>query len=395
MAKESNKKNETKKTSTKTSNSKNTQAKKTNTSKSTVKKPKVTEKPKEKVIEEKVVEKKITPVKQTSKIDKEKNITITLLIIACLLLAIILILVIKGQKVELTKGNQVIASIDGKKIVAEDLFDDLKESYGSTALINMIDEFIVNKEITDDSEAKKSAESQLDSLKQQYDSYGYKFEDVLAQYGYDSEKDLLNEMILSAKKDEVAKKYVKESLTDDEINKYYEDEIYGDYNAKHILIKPETTDDMTDEETEKAEKKAKKKAEEVISKLNDGSKWADLVKEYSDDEGSVDDEGLIENFTKGDVVDEFFNAVLDLKDGEYTKEPVKSDYGYHVILKVSSTDKPSLKDKLDDIKDALVEQKVSEDSNLLNNTWITIREKYNLNIKDSSIKKQYKKANNK
>ena len=46
---------------------------------------------------------------------------------------------------------------------------------------------------------------------------------------------------------------------------------------------------------------AKAKAEEVIKKLEDGANWSDLVKEYSEDSGSVDSDGLIENFTKGDV----------------------------------------------------------------------------------------------
>lgn len=398
MSKESNKKTETKKTANKSvGESKKNTTKTTTPKKETSKKSstKTNSKVEQKVVEkreikEEVVEKKVVPNKKKN--NKEKNLTIFLLIIACLLLIIILVLVIKGQKVELSNGKEVIASIDGKKIVAEELFDDLKDNYGSTSLINMIDEFIVNEEIKDDSDAKASAESQLDSLKEQYKSYGYDFEDVLKQYGYDSENELLNEMILSAKKEEVARKYIKKELTDNEINEYYENEIYGDYNAKHILIKPETTDDMTDEEIEKAEDKAKEKAEKVISKLEDGSKWADLVKEYSEDEGSVDDEGLIENFTKGDVVDEFFNAVLDLKDGEYTKEPVKSDYGYHIILKVSSTDKPKLENKKDEIKEALVDQKISEDSSLQDKIWVKIREKYNLNIKDSSLKDSYKKA---
>lgn len=392
MAKEANKKN------TKKTTSKNTVSKKATTSTNTkveAKKKDTTTKPiskKETAKKVEEVKKEVVTTNKNVQKDKEQNITIILLIIACLLLATILILVIKGNKVELSKGNEVIAEIDGKKFVAEDLFDNLKESYGSSSLIAMIDEFIVDKEITDNTNAKKTAEAQLSSLKQQYEAYGYAFEDVLTQYGYDNESDLLNEMIVSAKRDELAEKYIKDDITDDEINKYYENEIYGDYNVKHILIAPETTDDMTDDEITEAENKALKTAKEVISKLKDGSKWADLVKEYSDDEGSVDSEGLIENFTKGDVVDEFFNAVLELKDEEYTEEPVKSEYGYHIILKVSSTDKPALKDVKDEILDALVEEKVTEDANLYESTWVKIREKYNLNIKDTTIKKQYKNS---
>ena len=163
--------------------------------------------------------------------------------------------------------------------------------------------------------------------------------------------------------------------------------------VKHILITPETTDDMSEEDTEKAENEAKKKAEEVIEKLNNGEKFDDLVKEYSDDEGSKDNNGLVENFTKDGVVSEFWDASIELKDGEYTKEPVKSEYGYHVIYRVSQKEKAKLKDVKDDIKEKLVEEKLNSDAELATKTWVEIRKKYKLDIKDDDIKKAYNESN--
>ena len=328
-------------------------------------------------------------VKKSQKKDYEQYGRVALLLIACLLLAIILIVVIKGNETQLSNGKEVVASLKGKNIVSEDLFEEMKNKYGTTVLVNMIDEYIVSKEVKNNDEAKESAKAQLDSLKQQYESQSMDFKTVLANYGYDSEVQLLDEMIVEANKEIVAKKYIRKAISDDEINKYYEDEIYGDYNAKHILIKADTSDDASEEEQEKALEKAKKKAEEVITKLNNGEKWDDLVKKYSDDEGSKDDKGLIENFTKGDVVDEFFDAVLNLKDNEYTKEPVKSQYGYHVILRVSASKKPSLKESKSTILDSLVKDKIAKDSNLVSSTWVDIRKAYNLDIKDTKVKKSY------
>lgn len=296
------------------------------------------------------------------------------------------------SKVELKDGKEVIAKVKGKDITAEELFDKLKENYGSTVLINMIDEYIVNKKIKDDSEAIEYAKAQVESMKSQYKQAGYDWNTVLTQYGYSSDKDLINDYANDRKKTLVAKEYIKKEITDDEINEYYEKEIYGDYTVKHILISPEVKDDMSDEEKEKAEKKAKEKAEEVIKKLDNGEKWKDLVKEYSSDTASVEKEGLIENFTKGDVVDEFFNATLKLKDNEYTKEPVQSTYGYHVILKISNTKKPSLNKSKTKILNAISENKLNNDKNLFNNTWKKIRESYNLDIADSTISKGYKKS---
>ena len=217
-------------------------------------------------------------VKKSPKKDYEQYGRVALLLIACLLLAIILIVVIKGNETQLSNGEEVVASLKGKNIVSEDLFEEMKNKYGTTVLVNMIDEYIVSKEVKNNDEAKESAKAQLDSLKQQYESQSMDFKTVLSNYGYDSEDQLLDEMIVEANKEIVAKKYIRKAISDDEINKYYEDEIYGDYNAKHILIKADTNDDASKEEQEKALEKAKKKAEEVITKLNNGEKWDDLVK---------------------------------------------------------------------------------------------------------------------
>jgi foldase protein PrsA len=299
-------------------------------------------------------------------------------------------------EVKLKDGKEVVASLKGKDITAEELFDEMKDSYGTNTLVTMVDNYIVSKEIDDDDEkeAKEYAKAQIKSMKEQYESAGYTWSDVLSQYGYSSEDKLVEDYSNDYKKELVVKKYLTKQLTDDEINEYYEKEIYGNYTVKHILIKPDTDDDATDEEKEAAEEKAKKTAEKIIKKLDNGEKWADLVEKYSDDDGSKDNEGLIENFTKGDVVDEFFEATLKLKNGKYTTEPVQSTYGYHIILKVSNTKKPSLKESKSKIQEEIVQNKLDNDEDLSDNTWVEIRKSYNLDITDSTIKSGYNKTIN-
>lgn len=295
-----------------------------------------------------------------------------------------------GQKVELQDGKQVVASIDGKNVTAEELFEELKNQYGINNVINTLDSYIVNKEIPDDKDAKAYANTQLGYLKNQADQAGIDITSALNQYGFVDQQDFINYYSTYYKKQQVVKNYLKKNkVTDDEIKKYYDENIYGDYTVKHILVKSKATSTSTEEEKTKAEAEAKAKAEEVIKKLNEGGKWADLVKEYSEDTGSKDDEGLIENFTKGDMVDEFFNASVALKDGEYTKEPIKSTYGYHIILRVSATEKPTLEKSKDTVIDALVTNYLTQDENLFNNTLVEIRKNYKLDIKDDSLKKQY------
>lgn len=319
------------------------------------------------------------------------NLTLILIVILTIVVIINIIVVACGHKVELSNGKEVIAKLEGKEITAEELFETLNKHYGTDSLITIVDEFIVNKEVTDKEkeEARKKAQENLDAIKKQYQDAGYKWEDVIKSYGYANDDEILNEMAVSSEKEAIAKKYIKASLTDDDIKDYYDKNVYGKYTAKHILITPATTDTMTAEEKTNAENAAKAKAEEVISKLNSGVQWATLVNDYSQDTGSKNNEGLIENFTKGDVADEVFNAVQNLKDNEYTKEPVKSSYGYHVIVRVSYTEKEALKDIKDSIVDEIVTKKLSEDTNLFTTTWRDIRSKYKLDIKDTKIKENY------
>lgn len=321
---------------------------------------------------------------------KTQNITISLLVIACLLLVIILILVIKGHEAKLRDGKEIIASIEGKEITSEDLFDELKAQYGTNILVNTIDDFIANKEFEDDDAAKKYASARIAGLKQQYEAMGYKFSTILANNGYESEDELLKVFISDYKKDKVVEKYISNHLTDDEINAYYEKEVHGKLTVKHILIKSSASSSSTTEEKNAAETAAKTKAQEVIQKLNEGAAWADLVKEYSEDTASVPEEGLIADFDETSVVAEFYDASLKLNNNEYTKEPVKSTYGYHVILKISEGEKPSLDSSKESVKNNLVSNKLAEDKQLGDKTWVEIRKEYKMKINDTKMDKIYK-----
>lgn len=293
----------------------------------------------------------------------------------------------KSPKLE--NGKEVVASIDGKSIVAEDLYEQLKSQYGTSILVDLIDEFIATKEIETDQSAKDYAESQIAQLKKQYELAGRDFNSALISSGYKNEDALREELIVRYKKDKVAENYVKEQLTEDEIKKYYESDIYGEITAKHILIKPETTSDMSSSEKTEAEKKALEKAKELIKKLDEGADFDTLAKENSDDTASASEGGLISDFSKDEVVTEFWDASLKLENGKYTKEPVKSTYGYHIILRVSQKEKPSLETVKEDIKEQLMENKMDEDSYLSQKSWAEIRKSYHLEIADTNIKNIY------
>lgn len=300
------------------------------------------------------------------------------------------LLVLTGcGKVEpkLVDGKQIVAEIDGKQITAEDLYSALKEDGGTNKIVNLIDEFITAKEFTDNDAAKAYAEQQYKSLKAQYEAQSQDLDTSIKQY-YGTVAAFKEVLINDYKTQKVAEKYLKENLTDDEINKYYTDEIFGTMTVRHILIIPDTTDSMTDAEKAAAKTTALNKAKDLITQLNNGANFETLAKGNSEDTGTAKNGGLFENFDKSTTDAAFWQASYNLKDGEYTKTPIESAYGYHIILKVSSKAKPTLDESKDKIKDALVDEKIAED-NAVNLTWAKIRDKYKLNITDTTIKSEY------
>lgn len=85
-----------------------------------------------------------------------------------------------------------------------------------------------------------------------------------------------------------------------------------EYKSRHILVEKE--DD----------------AKAIIAKLDKGEKLADLAKQ-SKDPGSRDKGGDLGWSSANAYVKPFAEALGKLKKGEYTKTPVKSDFGYHII----------------------------------------------------------------
>jgi len=125
-------------------------------------------------------------------------------------------------------------------------------------------------------------------------------------------------------------------ITDADIEKYYAEntDLYKAdtkyrYDAeeavwaKHILISVDK--DASDEDWDAALEKAKG----LIEKLKAGEDFATLAKENSDD-GSAQWGGDY-LFGKDRMVDEFEKAAFELEPGEFTEEPVKTEYGYHII----------------------------------------------------------------
>ncbi len=119
--------------------------------------------------------------------------------------------------------------------------------------------------------------------------------------------------------------------TQDDLRNYLD--TLGYLGAKHILI--ETVDPSTGDAV-REDSEALEAANILINALNKQptEEYFDtLVAQFGEDPGMKQQpEGYL--FTSGQMVEEFENGVKGLQYGEYTKTPVKSTYGYHIIWRI-------------------------------------------------------------
>jgi peptidyl-prolyl cis-trans isomerase C len=126
---------------------------------------------------------------------------------------------------------------------------------------------------------------------------------------------------------EVIGKEVEAKITDEEIRKRYDTEIAtappaNEVHARHILVK------------------TREEAAAIVNQLDGGAKFEDIAKEKSSDAGSGTQGGDLGWFGAGQMVPEFEKAAFALEIGTYTKEPVQSQFGWHVIKLEDKRSKP-------------------------------------------------------
>lgn len=311
------------------------------------------------------------------------NLTLEQLVVGGVVIIAILLIVlifVSTKNTKTSKGDDIVAKLNGKVITADELYSELKTQGGRSILTSMIDEYILDKEYKTTDEMKKTAEATVKSYKS---SYGDSYKTFLSNYGISDDSELKNILIQQSKQEKVVEAYIKKNITDSEMKSYYDSNIKGDIKASHILIS--VKENATDEDKEKA----KKKAEEIIEKLKNGEDFAKLAKKYSDDDESKKDGGNLGYFNTGDMVEAFEKAAYKLSVDEYTTEPVETTYGYHIIKKTGEKEKPSFEKSKSTIIEKIVNDKKENDTTITAKAMKALREKYKLNIKDKYLKKAY------
>ena len=300
-----------------------------------------------------------------------------------------------GENPKLATGEDVLVSFKNEKlnISVEDLYNKLKKDYGINHLIEIIDAKILDSIYKNDEVAEKSVNNQIESM-QIYYGGEQKFLETLQSYGYETVDEFKENLFLNYKRDLAVKDYIRDNIKDSDIKKYYDDEIFGDITASHILIKVNTDKSMTDDEKREVEEKVQDTIDEIFKKLEEGADFHELAKEYSKDTVSAKNGGRLDAFNKGEMTEEFEKAAQKLEVGKYTTKAVLTEHGYHIIYKEAEKDKPKLDDVKETIINNLIDDRLSSNTKLQYEALIELRKEYGIEINDEDLNTYYDNAVN-
>ncbi|MHC5546969.1 peptidylprolyl isomerase [Bacillus subtilis] len=247
--------------------------------------------------------------------------------------------------------KEVIAKTDAGDVTKGELYTYMKKTAGASALTQLAQEKVLDKKykVTD-----KEVENKLKEYKTQL---GDQYSTIKKQYGEDFLKETVKMELLTEK---AAKDNIK--VTDADIKEYWEG-LKGKIRASHILVAD------------------KKTAEEVEKKLKKGEKFEDLAKEYSTD-SSASKGGDLGWFAKDGMIADFSKVAFKLKTGEVS-DPVKTQYGYHIIKKTEERGK--YEDMKKELKSEVLEQKLN-DSNAVQEAVQKVMKKADIEVKDKDLK---------
>jgi len=346
------------------------------------------QKKEEKVVKEvKKEEKKNTNKKEYDKLFKfydfidKYRLAIYGVIGGVLATVLVVILIWPDRIAKLENGLEPVASIDGLTVTAEDLYEDMKEIYSVNNLLDIIDNKILEEKYPETDEMNTELNDQAENYYNMYNQYyGYSKEEFLTKSGFGSERAFIEYLRLQYRRTQYTDDYIKEQITDKEIEKYYEDKVYGDINTKHILVKVSSS--ATDEEKKEAENLAK----EIITKLNEGKSFDEVKDEYKD---KITYEELGYKAYNASLESAYMEAMQKLENNSYTKEPVQTSYGYHVIYRIDQKEKPALKDVKEEIITSLVSEHKSKDTSVQYKALDKMREDAKLKFTDTVLEKKY------
>lgn len=283
----------------------------------------------------------------------------------------------------LSDGTQPVATINGENYTADKLYEEMKEYYNVKVLLDDIDNIILTEKYPDTDDMKKEVEETLKSYYTYYENYGYTKEEIITGLGFNSEDQFLESLKLDHKRNTYYDEYVKDMIDDKDVDKYYKDNVFGDVDSKHILVKIDK-----DSKEGLSKNDANKLAKEIISKLDKGTSWEDVITEYKDKivTEELGYQAFNANFEKA-----YLDECKKLEVGKYSKKPVLTSYGYHIVFKIDQKEMPTFEEVKDDIIELLANKEKEADQNLYQKALFAMRDNAKLEFVDTVLAEQYNK----
>lgn len=307
------------------------------------------------------------------------------------------------QKTPDAKKKSVVATVDGEKITLSDVdkllgsvISQIKQQYGqdlsanaegkkalvdqrTNALNSILEQKVCAKKavtlklMPTDADLNKQIDDKLKQIKEMYENDDAKFKEALKA------ENMTEDQLKKAIKDSIVTTIVKQNVvkdikvTDEEVQKYYDTHKETEFSKGagadmyHILV-------ATEDEAKKIKKE-----------LDGGAKFADEAAKYGTDGtkttgGSL---GFVE-YEAANMDKDFLAGAKKLKEGEISN-PVKSQYGFHIIMvKNIKTDKHY--QPLADVKDKIASTlKDSKSTALWNTTFSSWKTEYKVTIKNDNL----------
>jgi foldase protein PrsA len=310
-----------------------------------------------------------------------------LAIVAVALSLLLSVLLVAGCSDDLPQG--AIAQV-GTAYVSQDTFDALAAAYEAagkapdkdkqpdeyTRFKQGLAEYLVTLEVLRQeasafkvSVMDKDVQDELGKIKQMFQGDEAKFAAALEKQNITLEQftQSLGDSLWLDKMKAVVTKSI--TVTDDMARTYY-DQHKAEYveqesrEVRHILISPFATlvsGTVSSTATQAEWDAAKSEAEKVRSEILNGADFAGEAEKYSDDEGTADSGGELGAVIRGQMVPDFEQSVFSLQKGDLS-EPVKTQYGYHLIEVTDITPEQQLafNQVKENIKSALLSKKQTE-----------------------------------
>ena len=293
--------------------------------------------------------------------------------------ALLMYIIIPKRVAKLNNGEEVAITVGKYNITANDVYNDLKDKYATSAIFDLVDKTYLESKYevteTDEESIRNNAQYYYDQYAQYY---GKSKEDFLKENGFYTEDKFLDYLRIDFLRSLFYNDYLEKNVPESDIESYYNNNVFGSFNVEHILVQTSST--TTDED-------AKTLATTILNEINNGLSFDEAKNKYS---SQITAESFEVSFDSN-LETAFFEDAKNLNANEISKNLTKTSYGYHIIYKKDVNEKPTIQAVKNRILNILTKELSSKTEYSYERVLIEMRKEAGMDIIDSDIKNEYKK----